>query len=68
MKNELARVLAIDDDPTVLEMVEQVLGSHFACEVAGDVSVARKSLKSGSFDVVLCDVQMPGKSGFRKWR
>jgi response regulator RpfG family c-di-GMP phosphodiesterase len=57
------RILAIDDDPEVLRMVEQVLGARFACELADDVSSARERLAADGFDAVLCDVQMPGASG-----
>jgi len=63
MNNPDARILAIDDDPAVLQMVEQVLGPRFDCETAGDVEVARKSLADNGFDAVLCDVRMPGESG-----
>jgi len=63
MNNPDARILAIDDDPAVLRMVEQVLGDRFDCETASDLSIARKWLGEGRFDAVLCDVQMPGESG-----
>ena len=58
-----ARILAIDNDPATLALVEQVLGGQYECELARDVSAARQRLMAGGFDVVLCDVQMPGESG-----
>jgi len=63
MKNSEARVLAIDDDPAVLRMVEEVLGDRFDCETASDLSIARQILEKDEFDAVICDVQMPGESG-----
>jgi PAS domain S-box-containing protein len=63
MNNPDARILAIDDDPAVLQMVEEVLGPRFDCVTADDLGVARKSLEDDGFDAVLCDVQMPGESG-----
>jgi PAS domain S-box-containing protein len=63
MNNHDARILAIDDDPAVLQMVEQVLGPRFDCATANDLRVARQSLEQHGFDAVLCDVQMPGESG-----
>src|SRR5215216_792388 len=63
MNNPEARILAIDDDPAVLQMVEQVLGPRFDCKTASDLGVARKSLEGDGFDAVLCDVQMLGESG-----
>jgi PAS domain S-box-containing protein len=63
MNNPDARILAIDDDPAVLQMVEKVLCARFDCVTASDLGVARKRLEEGGFDAVLCDVQMPGESG-----
>lgn len=58
-----AKILAIDDEPEVLQMVEQVLGPQFDCELASDLSIARARLDAENFDAVLCDVQMPGEPG-----
>ncbi|HEX6782446.1 MAG TPA: HD domain-containing phosphohydrolase [Solirubrobacterales bacterium] len=58
-----ARILAIDNDPRTLEMVERVLGQRYRCELARDVDAARQRLSANGFSVVLCDVQMPGESG-----
>jgi PAS domain S-box-containing protein len=63
MSGHTARVLAIDEDPEILQMVGQVLGTRFHCEMAGDVSAARLKLATDGFGIVFCDVQMPGESG-----
>jgi putative two-component system response regulator len=58
-----ARILAIDSDPETLGMIKQVLGGRYECELASDVSAARRRLLDHGFDVVLCDVELPGESG-----
>lgn len=58
-----ARILAIDDDAAILEMVDQVLRGRYECELTSDVAVARKSLLDDGLSLVLCDVRMPGESG-----
>ena len=62
--SERARVLATDDRPEVLRLVERALGAEYECQLAGGVAAAREKLTdAGPFDLVLCDVQMPGESG-----
>jgi putative two-component system response regulator len=63
MTNHTPRILAIHDDPETLAMVKEVLGDEFECEFAADDATARKKLTARAFEVVLCDVQMPGESG-----
>jgi PAS domain S-box-containing protein len=61
--SERARILAIDDNPEVLRVVERALSDRFDCEFADDVPAARERLDAGDFELVLCDIQMPGESG-----
>jgi PAS domain S-box-containing protein len=63
MTTPSARILAIDQDRELLNMAEEVLGDRFECEVADNVTAARRRLDADGFDAVLCDVQMPGESG-----
>jgi putative two-component system response regulator len=63
MTSPSARILAIDDSPEILRVVERSLGGRFDCEYAEDVPSARQRLAGGSFELVLCDIQMPGESG-----
>ncbi len=44
-------------------MVQQVLGGRYECDLAGDVATARQRLVANGFNLVFCDVQMPGESG-----
>jgi putative two-component system response regulator len=58
-----ARILAIDDSPEILRVVERTLSERFECALAGDVPEARERLAGEDFDLVLCDIQLPGESG-----
>jgi putative two-component system response regulator len=60
----LARVLIVDDDPSVCEALRRLVANdgHVAT-VAGDATQARAALTSSSFELILCDVKLPGESG-----
>jgi len=61
----MPKVLVVDDDPAVRFFFREVLKS-IAVQVvdAGDATTALRSIESGDFDVVVCDVWMPGATGF----
>ena len=57
------KALVVEDDPTIVEMVEDVLfslGHEF--EVATNQQDAQQLLKSMDFDYVLLDLQIPAKA------
>jgi cyclic di-GMP phosphodiesterase len=56
------RIVATDDRPEVLRLVERSLGDRYACELATSVAEAREKLAE-PFELALCDIQMPGESG-----
>jgi putative two-component system response regulator len=58
-----ARILATDDRPEVLRLVDRTLSSQYECEFATSVAEARQKLEGEPFQIALCDVQMPGESG-----
>jgi putative two-component system response regulator len=58
-----ARILATDDRPEVLRLVERSLGERYECELATSVAAAREKLSGPPVQLVLCDIQMPGESG-----
>jgi putative two-component system response regulator len=58
-----ARILATDDRPEVLRLVERSLGERYECELATSVAAAREKLAGAAFQLALCDIQMPGESG-----
>jgi putative two-component system response regulator len=58
------RILIVDDDETVRSMLTRMLGRHgYSCESATNGAEAREALASSSFDLALCDLNMPGESG-----
>ena len=60
----MARVLIVDDDPGVCLALRRLVVDHgHMATVAGDATEARAELAAGSFEVILCDVNLPGESG-----
>ena len=57
------RVLATDDRPEVLRLIERSLAEHYECELADGAEEAREKLAGDDFQLALCDIQMPGDSG-----
>lgn len=57
-------LLVVDDEPFVRNgLVRTLERAGYVCESAEDASAARARLVNPSFDLVLCDIQMPGESG-----
>jgi putative nucleotidyltransferase with HDIG domain len=60
----LPKVLVVDDDPAVRMFFREALKPITAqVAEAADAPVALESIESGDFDIILCDVWMPGASG-----
>ncbi len=59
------RILAVDDDPAILDMLRRGLGIEgFDVRVASDGAQALEAINAGAADVVILDVMMPGLDGF----
>ena len=59
-----ARVLVVEDEVVVAESVRLVLSSEFEVAVSTRPEEALARLRRGeTFDVILCDVMMPGMNG-----
>ncbi len=59
------RVLVVDDTAQLRALVTRVLERHgHVCVEAADGAEAREHLAQETFDLMLCDVKMPGESGF----
>jgi putative two-component system response regulator len=59
-------VLVVDDEPQVQQLIARILERNgFRCELAASADEARELLESRteSFQLMLCDVNMPGESG-----
>jgi putative two-component system response regulator len=57
------RILATDDRPEILRLVERTLAERYECSFANSVEEARGKLGEQEFELALCDIQMPGESG-----
>ena len=63
MSNSIT-VLAVDDEPDILEIVDLYLSDHgIRVVTAADVANARARLEEGSFDVAILDINLPDGSG-----
>jgi putative two-component system response regulator len=61
---QLARILIVDDDPDVSEALRRlVVDEGHVATVTYDATEARAALGAGSFELILCDVNLPGESG-----
>ena len=59
------RVLVVDDDPDMSAYLAQLLGRiGMQAEIANDGNEALAKVKASHPDLILCDVMMPGPSGF----
>ena len=63
--SERARIMMVDDDPTMLEMAELVISEDYDVVVAASGKQALELLKRGSEpDLILLDLDMPEMDGF----
>lgn len=59
-----ARLLVIDDEPTMGRAVQRMLGTEHDVEATTDPVGALQRLREGArFDVILCDLMMPTLTG-----
>ena len=60
----MANILVVDDEEPIRRMLNRTLSRvEYTCTLAADGAEARKCLDKQPFDLVLCDVNMPGESG-----
>jgi len=62
-----ARILIVDDDEQVRTSFARMLGRTHDVFVSGGVAQGLQALEAARFDLVLCDVMMPGGGGERLW-
>ena len=60
----MARILAIDDEPTILSLLATILKKDGHEVVAAENADRAFDLNLSRFDLVICDVMMPGTDGF----
>ena len=57
------RLLIVDDEESMRNLLSRIFESKgYDCSVAEDVPSARERLVTASFDLILCDIMMPGES------
>ena len=60
----MARVLAIDDDGAITDLLSRALARDGHAVDAVNVPASVLDLDLSRYDLVLCDVMMPGMDGF----
>lgn len=59
-----ARILMVDDDPGIRDVVSDFLGKHgYRVETAADAAEMARVLERGSVDLIVLDIMMPGEDG-----
>lgn len=57
------KILVVDDEPPLRELVIVTLGDSYSCDEAADGDTALAQLRKQRYDLVMLDVMMPGRSG-----
>jgi putative two-component system response regulator len=58
------RILVVDDDEGLRALLAHILGREgYRCTLAQDAASAREALQRAPYDLIVCDVAMPGESG-----
>jgi PAS domain S-box-containing protein len=57
------RVLVVDDEVPIVNTMRELLGASFEVTATTSARAALAAIESTPFDVILCDLMMPDKSG-----
>ena len=62
---QLPRILVVDDEPQLLEVIRDVAGSQIDCRIAtaSTIAEAKKSLVVQSVDLLIVDIHLPDGDG-----
>lgn len=59
------KILIIEDDAAISNLIKSALTREgYSCEIASDGLIGEQMFDSGSWDLVLLDLMLPGTSGF----
>lgn len=61
-------VLIVDDEAQQRALMERAMMDRYVCRSAGTVDEARALLKAEHFDLLICDINLPGESGIELLR
>ncbi|MCJ7616429.1 MAG: response regulator [Desulfobacterales bacterium] len=60
----MTNILAVDDEESVRHLLSRMLSrGGYEYALAADAAEVRKFIKDRNFELILCDVAMPGESG-----
>lgn len=60
----MSRILLVDDDVELLEMLSEYLGAEgFSVDTASDGALGARQALAGDHDLVVLDVMLPGLTG-----
>ena len=59
----LPRILIVDDEREITEILADLLSEEYECLKAGSAEQALECLRAGEFHLVISDITMPGMSG-----
>ncbi len=68
LADERPRVLVVDDEAPLRELIVVTLGDTFRCEEASDGEAALTQLRESPSDLVFLDVMLPGLGGIEVLR
>ncbi len=63
MDQRVPRILVVDDDETILELVQDVLSEDYKVTAANNAAEALELLAADHFDLLILDLGIPGLSG-----
>lgn len=64
MNNTQPHILLVDDERSIREPLGEYLSGHgFRVKDAGSADAARTLLAAEDFDIIICDIMMPGEDG-----
>jgi DNA-binding response OmpR family regulator len=66
--NSRKKILIIDDEPMILDLMEKILCRKYNVVLSGDCETAMKWAETTNFDLIITDLSMPGIDGFEIYR
>ncbi len=61
--NSKPRILVVDDEPEIRDVLCELLGFEYECQSAGSAEEALGLLGNGKFNLIISDIMMGGMSG-----
>jgi len=63
LNNGLPRILIVDDELEITEILADLLSEEYDCQKAGSAEQALRRLEQSEFQLVISDITMPGMTG-----